>query len=72
MPWLGSEIVRPLLHEHAAPVEQVGPGICLLNAAAKLMRQGRLTDRPGRVRLFHGPRLDPHFPYQLYRECRNR
>ena len=55
---LGREVVRPQLHEHAAPVEQIGPGTCLLNAAAKLMRQSRLTDCPGCVRLFHGPSLE--------------
>ena len=38
--------------------KKVRPGICLLNAAAKLMRRGRLTDRPGCVRLFHGPSLE--------------
>ena len=31
------EVVPPLLHEHPAAVEQVGPGICLLDTPAKLV-----------------------------------
>ena len=55
---LGPEVVRPLLHERPAPYEQIGPCVGLLDAAAQLMRQGRLTGRPGRVRLLHRPCLE--------------
>ena len=52
------QVVGPLLHEYPSEVEQVGPRIGLFHAAAELVRQGRLADRPWRIRLLHCPRLE--------------
>ena len=59
------QVVRPLLHEYPSEVEQVGPRIGLFHGTAELVRQGRLADRPWRIRLLHRPRLEagPHAVY---------
>ena len=52
------QIVRPLLHECATPLEQVGPGVGLLCGIAQAVGKGSLRDDPGGIRLLQRPVLE--------------
>ena len=51
-------VVRPLLHQYTAALEQVGPGICLFRGVAQDMGKCRLRYGPRRVSLLQRPVLE--------------